>query len=170
MKYLKQEKQISIKNKKNVLEQSAQENKELLTAIKNKIKNPTLRQEGFTELLEVDSDLLGVENQVYYYYIKGKYYVLEFKATENKDVELLSYGNDCYSDMVTIAYENNFSIENPKRHFSRAHCKYLIAINQPSEQVKEKLFKKATQIIGRVLCYRPDNARCLWLQSELLKA
>lgn len=144
--------------------------RQLLIAIKEMIKTPSLRKEGFEKLQAVDAEILSVDNQVYYYYIKGKYYVLEFKASKGKDVELLNYANDSYSDMVAIAYDNNFPIKEAKRHFMRAYCKYLIAINQSSAEVKAKLFKKADQIIGRVLCYDADNDSCLWLQSQLQNA
>ena len=152
-------------------EQVAQENKDgkqLLTAIKEMIKTPVLRKEGFEKLLEIDSDLLSVENQVYYYYIKGRYHLLEFKnSTDKEDLELLYRADDCYNDMVTIAYQNDMNIPDPKFHFARAYAKYLIALNHSSDEVKKKLIHKAKQIIGRVLCYQPKNPSCLWLQKQL---
>ena len=156
---------------KNLIQTSASskefQNRQLLTAIKEMIKTPLLRQEGFKQLLKIDADSLFTGNQIYYYYIKGKYYVLTFKDALDKDTELLAYANDCYTDMVTIAYENGYPIKNGKYHFSRAYCKYLIAINHSSEEVKSKLFQKVAQITTRVLCYHPDNTSCKWLQSQL---
>lgn len=150
-------------------EQGAQQKEtyQLLQEIKEMINSPLLREEGFRKLLEIDADTLTVSDQVFYYYIKGKYYVLTFKDSQDKDLELLAYGNDCYTDMVAIAYDNDIPIKNPKRHFARAYCKYLIAINQTSEEVKKKLFQKVKQISGRVLCYQPDNASFLWIESKL---
>lgn len=140
---------------------------QLLKAIKELIKTNSLRAEGFKKLQGIDADNLSVKNQVFYYYIKGKYYVLEFKNFENKNLELLELANDCYSDMVAIAYDNEFSIKNTKNHFSRAYCKYLIAIHHSSEEVREKLTQKAMQIVDRSLNYSPENSSMLWLKAQL---
>lgn len=151
-------------------EQIAHNDKEvgqLLTALKELIKTKSLRKEGFKKLLEIDADTLSVKDQIFYYYIKGKYYVLTFKDSDDKNLELLAYGNDCYTDMVSIAYDNDLPIKNAKWHFARAYCKYLIAIHHSSEEVKTKLFKKVKQISGRVLYYQPDNSSFLWLEAQL---
>lgn len=152
-------------------EQTVQNEKEvyqLLTAIKELIKTKSLRKEGFEKLQQVDTDFLSVKHQVYYYYIKGKYYVLEFKESQSKDLELLELGNDCYSDMVAVAYQNSFSIEYAKNHFARAYCKYLIALQHSSTEVRWKLFQKSEQITDRILNYDPENASFLWLKSQLV--
>lgn len=141
---------------------------QLLTAIKELIKTKSLRKEGFEKLLEIDADTLSVKLQVLYYYIKGKYYVLEFKHSQHKDIELLQYANDCYSDMVTIAYHNSYSIKNTKRHFARAYCKYLIGLHHASNEVRIKLFQKVEQIVDRILHYDPDNPSFLWLKAQLI--
>lgn len=140
---------------------------QLLNAIKELIKTNSLRQEGFEKLIQIDSEELCIKNQVFYYYIKGKYYVLTFKDQESRDLELLSYANDCYTDMVAIAYDNNFSITSAKNHFARAYCKYLIAENHTSEEVKAKLFQKVEQISNRILRYQPDNTSFHWLLSQI---
>ena len=149
-------------------EQNAHTNKQLLKALNEMIKTPILQQEGFEKLQEIDADELCIENQVYYYYIKAKYYVLQFKNSTDKDLSLLEYANDYYTDMVVIAYENSFALQNPKRHFSRAYCKYLIASHITSEESKTRLLVKAEQIVNRVLRNNPTNRSCLWLKSELL--
>lgn len=158
MKHLKVSEQIA---------QQERRNNQLLTAIKEMIKTPSLRQEGFDKLLEIDADLLVVKNRIYYYYIKGKYYVLEFKDSNNKQIELLEFGNDCYTDMVAIAYENNFSIQETKFHFSRAYCKYLIGKHNSSKDIRRKLFRKVEQISERVLSYKSHNSSFLWLTSVI---
>lgn len=141
---------------------------QLLTALKELVKTKSLRKSGFEKLQQIDADTLSVKHQVFYYYIKGKYYVLEFKDSQNKDVELLKYANDCYSDMVSIAYKNKFSLKEAKSHFARAYCKYLIATYHPSEDVKNKLFKKVEQISDRILNYNPDNESFLWLKAQVV--
>ncbi|WP_335974036.1 hypothetical protein [Gaetbulibacter jejuensis] len=140
---------------------------QFLTAIKEMINSKSLREEGFNKLQQVDADTLSVKLQVYYHYIKGKYFVLTFKDSNDKDVELLQYANDCYSDMVSFAYKNKFSLKEAKSHFARAYCKYLIATYHPSEDVKNKLFKKVEQISDRILNYNPDNESFLWLKAQL---
>lgn len=147
--------------------QKEKEVHQLLTAINELIKTKSLRKEGFEKLQHIDADNLSVKNQVYYYYIKGKYYVLEFKESQSKELELLELANDCYSDMVTIAYYNNFSIKDSKNHFARAYCKYLIALHHSSNEVKIKLFQKAEQIADRVLNFEPNNSSFLWLKLQL---
>lgn len=155
----------------NTNEQIAHNDKDvqqLLTALKELVKTKSLRKAGFEKLQQIDADTLSVKHQVFYYYIKGKYYVLEFKDSQNKDVELLQYANDCYSDMVSIAYKNKFSLKEAKSHFARAYCKYLIATYHPSEDVKNKLFKKVEQISDRILNYNPNNESFLWLKAQLV--
>lgn len=141
---------------------------QLLTALKELVKTKSLRKAGFEKLQQIDADTLSVKHQVFYYYIKGKYYVLEFKDSNEKEIELLQYANDCYSDMVSIAYKNKFSLKEAKSHFARAYCKYLIATYHPSEDVKNKLFKKVEQISDRILNYNPDNESFLWLKAQLV--
>lgn len=159
-----------MKKRGNTNEQIAHNNQEagqLLTALKELIKTKSLRKDGFEKLLEIDADTLSVKHQVFYYYIKGKYYVLEFKDSQNKDIELLQYANDCFSDMVSIAYQNDFSIKDAKNHFSRAYCKYLIGLHHASKEVKTKLFQKVEQIVDRNLSYDSKNASFLWLKAQL---
>ncbi|WP_452597568.1 hypothetical protein [Pontimicrobium sp. MEBiC01747] len=143
------------------------ENYQLLTAIKEMVKTKSLRTEGFEKLQEIDADELSIAHQIYYYYIKGKYYVLTYKDAAEKDIELLNRGNDCYNDMVAIAFDNNVSIQNPKRHFARAYCKYLLAQKHTSQDVKVKLLNKVKQITDRMLHFKPDNESFIWLQSQL---
>ena len=95
-------------------EQNAYQNKDtyqLLKAIKELIKTTSLRKEGFEKLLELDADSLSVNNEIYYHYIKGKYYVLAFKASQVKHIQCLEYANDCYSDMVATAYQNGINLK-----------------------------------------------------------
>lgn len=158
MKHLETTERIALKEK---------EVYQLLTAIKDIIKTKSLRNKGFEKLQQIDIDTLSVRNQVYCYYIKGKYYVLEFKNSCNKDLEILEFANDCYSDMVAVAYHNSFSIKDAKAHFARAYCKYLIANYHSSEAVSRKLFLKSEQITDRILNYDPENSSFLWLKSQL---
>lgn len=140
---------------------------QLLTAIKEIVKTKLLRAEGFVKLQDIDADELSYKHQIYYYYIKGRYYVLTYKDSVEKDIELLNRGNDCYSDMVAIAFDNDISIQDPKRHFARAYCKYLLAQKHTSYEVKAKLLNKVKQITERMLHFKPDNASFNWLLSQL---
>lgn len=153
------------------LKKTEQKNKEketyqLLKEIKEMIKTPVLRKKGFKMLMDIEVGRLSVTDQIFYYYIEGKYYVLTFKDSKHEDLVLLEKGNDCYTDMVAVAYENNLPIKNPKRHYARAYCKYLIALHS-SEEVKMKLFRKVKQISGRVLCHQPENGSFLWLIKKI---
>jgi len=148
-------------------DQKNKENYQVLNAIKELIKTHSFRQDGFEKLLQIDADSLSIKNQVFYHYIKGKYYILNFKDTDVKDLETLSYANDCYTDMVAIAYDNNFPIKDTKMHFARCYCKLLIFQQHSSEDVKAKLRLKIEQSAGRILNYKPDNSSFKWILSQL---
>jgi len=139
---------------------------QILTAAKELIKTKSYREEGFEKLQAIEADRLTPQQQIFYYYIKGKYYLLSYKNNTN-DVESLSWANDYYSDMVSVAFENNIRIKNPKRHFVRAYTKYLLAQTLSNQEKKEKLLGKVQQIITTALRFNPDNSSFIWLQSLL---
>ncbi|MGB1283660.1 MAG: hypothetical protein ACPG44_04270 [Polaribacter sp.] len=140
---------------------------QVLNAIKELIKTKLFREEGFEKLLQIDADTLSIKNQVFYYYIKGKYYVLNFSEADTKDLEVIYRADDCYTDMVAIAYHNNHPIKDAKFHFARGYCKLLIFQEHTSKDVKAKLRLKIEKIAGRILNYQPDNGSFIWLLSQL---
>ncbi|MDC9723429.1 MAG: hypothetical protein PSN34_11765 [Urechidicola sp.] len=146
--------------------QNFKENFQLLTAIKEMVKTKSLRKEGFEKLQEIYPDELTPSNQVFYYYIKGRFYVLEYKSSPIKEIETLRRGDDCYSEMVCIAYNNKISIKQMSRHFSRAYCMYLLAMEDSSIESRERLLSKVDQICQRSLNYG-SNSSFLWLQEQL---
>lgn len=150
--------------------QKDQKNKEdyqVLNAIKELIKTKLFREDGFEKLLQIDADTLSIKNQVFYYYVKGKYYVLNFKDADVKELEVIYRADDCYTDMVAIAYDNNFPIKETKFHFARCYCKLLIFQHHTSEDVKAKLRLKIEKTASRILNHRPDNSSFKWVLSQL---
>lgn len=146
---------------------SSREMFQILNAIKELIKTKSFREEGFEKLKSIDVEELLPQQQIFYYYIKAKFYMLSYREAEVKDITLLEYADDFYTDMVTVAFKNEIRIKSPKNHFARAYCKYLLAQEHSNQQIREKLLAKVKQIVTTALRISPDNDSFMWLQSQL---
>ncbi len=139
-----------------------------LIAIKEIIKNPETRAEGFsflksfTETVEFDT---GTE--IYRCYVEAKYWLLKAKASNFQDVEALMRADDALTDAYWTSKEEDSTIKSSKIQFTIAYVKYKIAVHSSSAKIREQFKQSATYLTSLYLQFKPENKSLNWLADEL---
>lgn len=150
------------------LEQPAQnlrETSNCLNAIELLIKTKEHRELGSELLGKINSQLLSPKHLAHYHYLNARYFVYKFR--QENDIENLEYANDFLDQMMSSAYENNYTVEDAKFLFTRAHTKMQLAELVWEEERKPWLLKKANHIVEVSLRHHPENSSFQWLQERL---
>ena len=152
----------------NTPEQSAQnlrETSNCLNAIELLIKTNEHRELGSELLGKINYESLSAKHLAHYHYLNARYFVYKFR--QENDMEHLEYANDFLDQMMSSAYENNYTVSEARFLFTRAHTKMQLAELVWEEERKPWLLSKANHIVEVSLRHHPENSSFLWLQQKL---
>ena len=153
-------------------ERTAQIEKETFQHLQNingLIKNPLGRENGFELLGQIDSDELSPGLKMYFYYVKGKYYNLEYRNNDDKNIELLERANDCFDEITYTAKVNGLRVKSPKYLFVRAFTKFQLSERHSAQILKEKFLNHSLYLTEQALKSNRDNNSLIWLKAEIEK-
>lgn len=137
-----------------------------LDSIKKRLKRKGESLQAYLDLLDLDSDSLPPICLVRLTYLKAKYFTLQFRNSEKKDVELLLKANDFYDDGIVICRQHNIRAS-AKMHFSRCHTKILLSIHHPKEQERHAYLHHAEKLVKRSLEKYGSDPQFDYLKSKL---
>lgn len=138
-----------------------------LLVLESEIKDPKTRKGGYQALLEIDTDELSVPEEIFYLYIRGKYWTKLYRESSEKKVELLEMAHDYFSEMSDAARSGNLTIRSPRILFLKAHTTYLIGVHHKSLKVRESFISKAKFLAKISVKNYPENKSFVWLKAEL---
>ena len=140
----------------------------VLKSINNWIKEETTRAEGFKILEQIEVYDLSPGLQMYYRYLKGKYYIRSWKASGKTDVELLERAHDQFEDIPHIAYQNHVKARNQKYLFVRIRTKFLLSQSLTGD-VSEKFLEHARRLSKVADRLYPEDASTsfAWIRKQL---
>lgn len=130
------------------------------------IKNRERAQEGYLALLAIDEDTLHPENSAYLAYLKAKYFAIQFRNSNEKNVELLLTANDFYDDVIAICRQHYLSATE-KMHFGRCHVKILLAFHHTLVKERHVYANQARDLLERSLQKCGLNSQFTYLKSKL---
>ena len=138
-----------------------------LVAIKDIIKNPDTREEGF-KFIKAFPDDLDTGCAIYKCYVEAKYWLLKAKANDFKDVEALMRADDALSEAYWISKEEDSTIKSSKIQFTIVYVKYRLALHSQSAKARDYFKQSASYLTNLYLQFKPENKSLNWLANELL--